>query len=140
MVPRKNAPSWEFCFFAFLLVKEEYKVSILLEYVIVFVLVLLINTFVSNVNKKNLPKGVVSPELFYLKKIYNVNINKVNKEKILKIIIFINSFIITTIYIIIMYLLNGWGVRVVVGVLLLILMIIICYGLLGRYYSKKEGK
>ena len=67
--------------------------SVLFEYVMVFVLVLLINVFINSVNKKKMPRGFVSPELFYLKKIYNVNINKINKEVFLKTTLFINTFI-----------------------------------------------
>ena len=103
-----------------------------------FVGVWVVNFFVARFNKNNLPKGALTPELLYLKKVYHVNLNKINKSKFSYIIIFINTFIISTIYIILMYLLENWIIRIIVGVVLLILMIIICYGLLGRYYSRKE--
>ena len=38
-----------------------------------------------------------------------------------------------------MYLLKSWVLRIIIGVVLLILLLIICYGLLGRYYMMKEG-
>jgi len=114
--------------------------NILLEYIIVFIIVLIIITFINKINKNNLPKGVLTPELLYLKKIYHINISKENIKKIYKITNLINTFFITNIYIILMYLLKGWILRIIVGVILLILLIIICYGLLGRFYSKKEGR
>ena len=113
---------------------------VLLEYVIVFVVVLIINYFISRFNNKNLAVDSLPPELLYLKKIYHVNINKINKDNFSKVVVVINTFIITTIYIILMYLLEKWFLRIIIGIVLLILMIIICYGLLGRYYAKKEGR
>lgn len=114
--------------------------NVLLECVIVFALVLIINWVMNRINKNNLAKGEILPELMYLNKIYKINVKKINKDNFSKVVIVINSFIITAIYIILMYLLKGWIIRIIVGVILLILMIIICYGLLGRYYLKKVGK
>lgn len=112
--------------------------NILLEYIIVFIGVLIINYYFNKFNRNNLPKSVLTPELLYLKKIYKVNIRENDKNSFYRTIIVINSFIITTIYIILMYLLNSWILRIIIGIVLLILMIIICYGILGRYYRKKE--
>ena len=112
--------------------------NILLEYLIVFIGVLIINYFINKFNKNNLPKKALTPELIYLKRIYKINIKEKDRDNFFKVVIFINSFIITTIYIILMYLLNNWILRIIIGIILLILMIIICYGLLGRYYRKKE--
>lgn len=113
--------------------------SVLLEYIIVFVAVLIINLFISKINRNNLPKGGMLPEVIYLKKVYKISIGKNDIGRLSKVVVFVNSFIITTIYIILMYLLDSWIFRIVVGIVLLILMIIICYGILGRYYRKKEG-
>ena len=106
----------------------------------VFGIVWLINYFLfvrgnTKYNKKNVPT-----ELLYLKKIYQINIKKINYKNFVYIYTFINSFIMSFIYIVLMYLLDNWILRVVIGVVLLLLMIIICYGLLGRYYLWKEGK
>ena len=35
---------------------------------------------------------------------------------------------------------ENWVLRIIFGIVLLILMTIICYGLLGRYYLWKEGR
>lgn len=113
--------------------------TILLEYIIVFIGVLIINSLIASYNKKH-TKGILTHELLYLKKIYHIDIKKIDKSKFTKTITLINTFIITTIYIILMYLLKGWLLRIIVGLILLVLMIIICYGLLGRYYLKKEGE
>lgn len=86
-------------------------------------------------NKKNTPT-----ELLYLKKIYNIDIKKINYKNFVYTYTLINSFIISTLYIVLMYLLDNWILRIIIGIILLILMIIICYGFLGRYYLKKEGR
>ena len=39
-----------------------------------------------------------------------------------------------------MYLIKTMIMRVVLGIVMLVLLIIICYGLLGRYYLYKEEK
>ena len=114
--------------------------SILLEYIIVFTLVAILNSFTIKFNKNNSPKDSLIPELIYLKKVYKISISNIDKDIFSKVVILLNSFIITTIYIILIYLLNTWVLRIIVGIVLLILMIIICYGLLGRYYMKKEGR
>lgn len=114
--------------------------NILLEYIIVFIGVFIINLFINKIQKNNSPKNMVMPELLYLKKIYHVNIRNIDNDSFSKVIALVNTFIISTIYIILMYLLDSWILRVIIGIVLLILMIIICYGLLGRYYAKKEGE
>ena len=114
--------------------------NIYLEYIIVFILIYIFYYFsiiknYSKYDKKNLPV-----ELLYLKKIYKININKEQYKSFLTTYSIINTFIITTIYIILMYLLNNWLLRILIGIVLLLLLIIICYGLLARYYLKKEGR
>ncbi len=114
--------------------------SVLLEYIIVFIIIYIINYFIHIKNHTKYKKDRIPTELLYLKKIYNININKNNYKHFVYVYSITNTFIITTIYIILIYLVNGWILRIILGVILLILLIIICYGLLGRYYSKKEGK
>ena len=112
--------------------------NMMLEYVIVFIGVLVINYFMNLPNKKKKDKKQIPLELLYIKKLYGVNIKKINQDNFLNLSIFVNTFIISNIYIILMYLLTNWVLRIIIGIVLLILMIIICYGLIGRYYLKKE--
>ena len=111
-----------------------------LEYLIVFVLVFVLNYFLfirkkEKYNKKNIPV-----ELFYLQKLYRINIKKDNYKQFVWIYSLVNTFIITTTYIIIAYLVKGVVLQIILGIVILLLLIIICYGLLGGYYSWKEGK
>lgn len=121
--------------------------NIFLEYLVVFVVVFIFNYFVQlkNIPKKKKrgrrkKKEVISTELLYLNRIYNVDISKIDIKKFMLVVSFINTFIISSIYIIIMYLLNNIILRIIIGVVLLILMIIICYGFLAKYYLWKEGR
>lgn len=107
--------------------------DILMEYIIVFIALVILNIFIYRFSST-----MIKPQLVYLKKIYKVSIRKDEIKEFTRLVIFINSFIIDTIYIIILYLISNWIIRVIMGVILLILLIIICYGLLGRYYRKKE--
>lgn len=114
--------------------------NIVLEYIIIFILIFIVNYMMHIRNHTKYQKNKLPTELLYLKKIYNINITNDNYKHFVYVYSVTNTFIITTIYIILMYLVQGWVLRIILGVILLILMIIICYGLLGRYYSKKEGK
>lgn len=114
--------------------------NIVLEYVVVFIGVFIFNYFATKVSSKRLSKDQVPTEVLYLKKVYKVTIPKKSYPKFMIICSLINTFIISTIYIIIMYLVNHIILRIVIGVILLILMIIICYGFLAKYYLWKEGR
>jgi hypothetical protein len=114
--------------------------NILIESVIVFVLVYFIFYYViASGGKKYNPKKI-PVELLYLKKIYKVNIKKEEYTGFIHICTILNSFIVTFIYIILIYLINSWWIRIIVGIVLLILMMIICYGILARYYLKKGSR
>lgn len=114
--------------------------NILLEYVIVFILIFIINYFMHIKNHTKYQKNKLPTELLYLKKVYNIKVSKDNYKHLVYVYSTTNSIIITTIYIILMYLVDGWILRIILGIILLILLIIICYGILGRYYQKKEGR
>ena len=114
--------------------------SILFEYILVFIFVYIMNYFMIVKNKQKYKKNRIPPELTYLKKLYNINIKKINYKKFVHTYAVVNTFIITTIYIIIVYLIESWFLKIIIGIVLLILMTIICYGILGRYYLWKEGK
>lgn len=111
-----------------------------LEYVIVFVILYILNYFLVIRNSLKYNKKRLPVELTYLKKVYKVNINKDEYKGFVYIYSFVNVFIITTIYVILVYLLDNLFLRIIIGIVLLTLMIIICYGLLARYYLKKEGR
>jgi len=113
--------------------------GILLEYLIVFVLIFIVNYFLYVRKKKKFNKNQIPVELYYIVNLYKLNIKKIKYRNFLWTYAALNSFIIATIYIIVMYLVKGFVLQILIGAVLLVLLIIICYGLLGRYYQKKEG-
>ena len=111
-----------------------------LEYIIVFLVLYILSYFFIIRNNLKYDKKKLPIELTYLKKVYKININKDNYKGLIYLYPLVNTFIITTIYIILVYLLDNLFLRIIIGIVLLTLLIIICYGLLARYYLKKEGR
>lgn len=77
-------------------------------------------------------------ELVYLTGIYGIDPKNVNKRGFRFAYSIINSFVISTTYIISVYLVKNVILKVCIAIVVLILLIIVCYGLLGRYYIYKE--
>jgi len=121
------------------MLKNTY-LGIFVEYLIVFVVLFILHYFFFVKKNKKYNKDKIPLELLYLVRLYGLDVKKINYKKFVWIYSLINTFIISTVYIIIFYLLNNLILRIVIGCVLLILFIIICYGLLGRFYLKKEGK
>ena len=83
-------------------------IGIILEYLIVFIIILIISYFVYVRNKKKLNKNKAPIELCYLVNMYRLDIKKINYKNFLWIYSFINTFIVSTIYIIVVYLVDGF--------------------------------
>ena len=112
----------------------------IIEAIVIFVLIFLFNYFTFVRKNKKLKKGDMPLELIYLSGIYNIDPKKINFRRFQYAYSFINSFIITTSYMLVMYLIKWMILRIVLGVIIMLLLIVICYGLLGRYYLYKENK
>ena len=111
---------------------------IIIETVAVFIFIFLLNYFLFVRKTKKLKKDEMPLELIYLSGIYNIDPKKINFRRFQFAYSLINAFIITTTYMLVTYLIKIMLLKVIVGIVLLILLIIICYGLLGRYYLYKE--
>ena len=114
--------------------------QIFIEMVIVFVLVFLLNYFLFVRKNKKLKKDDMPLELIYLAGIYGIDPKKINFRRFQYAYSLINAFIITTTYMLVIYLVKTMIMKVIIGIVILILLIIICYGLLGRYYLYKQEK
>ena len=79
-------------------------------------------------------------ELIYLSHIYEIDPKKINYRNFQYIYSLVNSFIITTTYLAVRYLIKTMIMKVIIGIVLLVLLIIVCYGLLGRYYIYQEER
>ena len=116
------------------------KINFILEYLIVFVIVFILNYFLFIFKKTKYNKNKVPVEYYYLVSLYNLDTKKINYKKFIYTSGLINTFIITTTYIIISRLLTKLIWQIVFGIIILFLLIIICYGLLGRIYKKRGCK
>lgn len=114
--------------------------QILIESAIVFVAVFLLNYFLFVKKNKKLKKNDMPLELIYLANIYDIDPKKINFRRFQYTYSLINSFIITTTYLLVIYLIKSMIIKVVVGIVILVLLIIICYGLLGKYYQSQQLK
>ena len=112
--------------------------SVVLEYVIVFIILFLLQYLLfGRKNNKKYNKKNVPAELFYLMTIYKIDVKKVDYPKFVRLYCLVNSFIMATIYIIVMSLIKNIILKIVLGIVLLFLLTIICYGIVGRYYRRK---
>ena len=113
---------------------------IVLEYLGVFAILWVFNYYSVIKPKLKNKKGSRPVELEYLKKIYKIKIKNIDYKRFVYVYNTINAFIIATVYIIVVYLVSNWVLKIVIGLVLLVLLLIICYGILGRYYLRKEGR
>ena len=116
------------------------SLQIIIEIVVVFTLVFLLNYFLFVRKNKKLKKDEMPLELIYLSGIYWIDPKKINFRRFQYAYSLINAFIITTTYMLVIYLVKYMIFKVIIGIVILVLLIIICYGLLGRYYMYKEDK
>lgn len=114
--------------------------QIIIETIIIFIAVFLLNYFYFIRKNKKLKKDDMPLELIYLSGIYGINPKKIKFRSFQYAYSIINSFIITTTYLLITYLIKPMILKVILGIIILVLLIIISYGLLGRYYLYKEQK
>lgn len=112
--------------------------QLIIETLIIYTIIFLFNYFVFVRKKKKLKKDEMPLELIYLSGIYGIDPKKINFRGFQYTYCFINSFIITATYLAVTYLVKTMLMKVIIGIVLLILLIVICYGLLGRYYLYKE--
>lgn len=118
----------------------ERPLYMLIEALIVFVSIFFLNYFLFVKKNKKLKKDEMPLELIYLSGIYAIDPKKINFRRFQYAYSLINSFIITTTYMLTIYLVKTMIMKVIIGIIILVLLIIICYGFLGRYYQYKEEK
>lgn len=114
--------------------------KIILEFIIAYLLVFAINYLFFVRKKTKYNKNKVPVEYYYLVSLYRLNEKNINYKHFVYMSALINSFIIVSTYMIVSKLLNKWLWQLIIGIIVIILLIIICYGMLGRYYQKRGKK
>lgn len=115
-------------------------IQIIIEAAVVFIAIFLFNYIFFVRKNKKLKKDEMPLELIYLSNIYGIDPKKIKYRRFQYTYSLVNSFIITATYLAVVYLIKTMIMKVIIGIVLLVLLIIICYGLLGRYYLYKEEK
>ncbi len=113
--------------------------NILLEYIISYALVFLLYYLIFIRKKTKYNRNKVPVEYYYLVSLYGLRQKDIDYKKFMYISGLVNTFIIVTTYIVVSKLLNKWFIQLLCGIVIIILLIIICYGILGRYYQKKQN-
>lgn len=113
--------------------------SIIIEYIISFALVFLLYYLLFIRKKTKYNKNKVPVEYYYLVSLYKLKEKEIDYKRFMYISGLINTFIIVTTYIVVFKLLDSWFWMLICGIVIIVLLIIICYGILGRYYTKKQN-
>ena len=112
--------------------------NIMLEYIISYALVFLLYYLLFIRKKTKYNKNKVQVEYYYVISLYGLKEKDIDYKKFMYMTLFVNTFIIVTTYIIVFKLLDNWIWMVICGIVIIILLIVICYGIIGRYYQKKQ--
>ena len=112
---------------------------IIIEYIISFALVFLLYYLLFIRKKTKYNKNKVPVVYYYLVSLYKLKEKEIDYKRFMYISGLINTFIIVTTYIVVFKLLDSWFWMFICGIVIIVLLIIICYGILGRYYMKKQN-
>lgn len=112
----------------------KYMVIFLISFSLVYLFYLL--TVI--IRKKKTSKFLQSNQVMYFVKRYNLDVNKININQFMQTISITNSFIVSVAFTF-TFLTDHFLLGMLIGLVVLIPLMLICYSLIGNYY-KKEGK
>lgn len=112
--------------------------NILLEFLIVYLITLVIYYLIFIPKGKKKKEKRLSLDISYLEKVYNINNKEYDYKKISNICMFTNCLIMDIIYIILSKLVSGFIWQLIIGFILLILLIVISYGIIGRILNRRK--
>lgn len=101
-----------------------------------FIIVFLIYYLFVIRRKKYLDKFINGKEIGYLKKVYKIKLKDEDNRKIALLIALTNSFIISLVVSIVCFL-NNILLQLLLGFVLVIGLILLCYHIIGKIYEKK---
>lgn len=111
----------------------------LLTFIFCYIIVFLVYYLVVVQRKKGLEAFKKGKQVEFFKNAYKLNLKKLNYKSFGTSLSFVNAFIIAT-TVTIIEIFDNLIIKLLVGFVILIPLILICYKLLGKYYKKKEGK
>ena len=114
--------------------KEE-LVLFVLTYLFVFIIyeIFIVRSAKKNKNDKKKKEPI---EVRYIMKKYNLKMKDVNYNQLLQLVAIISSFDIALV-VSIMFLIKNFILEILTGVVLIIVLILISYNIVGKFYRKK---
>lgn len=110
-----------------------------LYFVITFIVIYLLYFFLVIQRKNVLKKFENSTEVMYLKKKYQLDINKVNIKSLAHQIACANAFLLSfTVFLV--GIIKNIFLKLLLSIFIMIPLILITYHIIGLYYKKKEAK
>lgn len=120
----------------------EHKEGVIMDYVIIyllaFFLIYLFYLFTVVLQKKRYEKFKKSNQVMYFVNRYQVDVNSLNMTKFTNLLGLTNAFIVATAFIA-TFLVDSFLLQLLVGLVVLIPLMLLCYHLIGTHY-KKEGR
>jgi len=115
----------------------EYLKDLIIEFILVYVIIYLIYLVLFYLKKRTLNPLKLSLEVSYLVNVHHIDISRINYKRYILMCSFLNSFIITFIYIVITKLIKGFIWQMIIGFVLLLLLLLISYEIIAIFYKKK---
>ena len=106
---------------------------------IVFFFIYLLYAITVIHNKKKIKEFEKSGQAAFIIKKYKLITSKINMKNFARIIALANSLIISFTFFITDFI-NNYILKLLVGFVILVPFIMLCYCLIGMFYKKKEGK
>ena len=114
-------------------------VRIAIEFIITFVIVYFFYYF-GVVRKCKKDKKVIPTEVSLILHYYDIDIKKIDLYQMIKVVSIVTTFIISVIITIISIFFHSTIILLIFGALISILVAIICYRIIGKYYEKNSKK
>ena len=112
--------------------------KVLIEFVITFLVIYVIYYFL--VIKKCKNKKVVPSEVNLILSFYKIDLKKIDSYQMVKVVSLVTTMVLSVIITLISVFFDNTIIILVFGTLLSILVAIICYRIIGRYYEKQSMK
>ena len=113
--------------------------KVLIEFIITFAIIYSIYyMIVLRKCKKN--KKIVPAEVNLILMFYKIDPKKIDIYQMVKVVSLVTTFIISIIITIISVYFDSTIIKLIFGTLISILVAIICYRIIGRYYEKKSNE
>ena len=113
--------------------------KVLIEFIATFAIIYIIYYLVV-IRKCKKNNKIVPSEVNLILSFYKIDIKKIDLYQMIKVVSFVTTLIISIIITAIGIFFNSTIIILIFGALISILVAIICYRIIGRYYEKKSNE